>query len=133
MQRRTTSTPHAPAAIGAYSQAVAITGAAIWVYCSGQIALDPATGQMQNGSVEIEARTCMENLKAVLGASGAGLRDVVRCTIYLTDMADFDTVNRIYGTYFPEDPPARAAIAVAGLPKGARVEVEAIAALAFRP
>lgn len=128
MKMQTISTPNAPAAIGAYSQAVAVQQAQRLVFCSGQIPIDPRTGELVRGSIEEEAAACMENLKAVLGAAGLTLRSVVRCTIYLTDMNDFAAVNGVYGSYFPDSAPARAAIQVAGLPKGARVEIDAIAA-----
>ena len=119
----------APAAVGAYSQAIVAQGART-LYTSGQIALDPATGAMVGeGDVEAEARQVMKNLKAVVEAADMSLRDVVRCTIYLTDMADFARVNAIYAESFPADqnPPARACVAVAALPKGAVVEIDCVA------
>jgi reactive intermediate/imine deaminase len=123
-------TGSAPAPIGPYSQAVA------WdrlVFCSGQVALDPSTGEMVGGgSVEAEAEQVLRNLQAVLDAAGCAFEDVVRTTIYLADMADFPAVNAVYGRAFSGSEggppaPARATVQVAGLPKGARVEVDAIA------
>jgi 2-iminobutanoate/2-iminopropanoate deaminase len=119
------ATAAAPAAIGPYSQAVKIAGL---VFCSGQIALDPATGQLVgDGDVSAEARQAMANLTAVLEAAGTGLGRVVKTTIFLVDMGDFAAVNEVYGKSFPEAPPARSTVAVRQLPRGARVEIEAIA------
>jgi 2-iminobutanoate/2-iminopropanoate deaminase len=125
MTRRVISTEGAPRAIGPYSQAIAAGGL---VFCSGQIALDPASGEMV-GADDVRAQTVrvMENLKAVLAAAGASLGDVARTTIYLADLQDFGTVNEIYGRYFGEAPPARTTVEVAGLPKGALVEIDAVA------
>jgi 2-iminobutanoate/2-iminopropanoate deaminase len=117
-------TDRAPAAIGPYSQAVK---AGSLVFLSGQIALDPATGELASGGVEAEARQVMKNLTEVLKAAGLGWADVVKTTIYLTDLADFSVVNRIYGESAGAVPPARATVQVAALPKGATVEIEAIA------
>ena len=113
----------APAAIGPYSQAIAIPGA---VYCSGQLGLDPATGDLAEG-VEAQAERALRNLAAVLDAAGATMADVVKTTIFLTDMNDFAAVNGIYARFVPDPPPARSTVAVAALPKGAKVEIEAIA------
>ena len=118
------STPHAPAAIGPYSQAVEQQGV---VYCSGQIGLDPASGQLVAGGTAVEAERVLENLKAVLAAAGLGFEHVVKVTIYLVDLADFATVNEIYGRYVREPFPARATVGVAALPRGARVEIDAVA------
>jgi 2-iminobutanoate/2-iminopropanoate deaminase len=118
------STPHAPAAIGPYSQAVEHQGV---LYCSGQIALDPASGQLVAGGTAVEAERVLENLKAVLAAAGLGFEHVVKVTIYLVDLADFATVNDIYGRYVREPFPARATVGVAALPRGARVEIDAVA------
>ena len=118
------STPHAPAAIGPYSQAVELNGV---VYCSGQIALDPATGQLVAGGTAAETERVLENLKAVLAAAGLGFAQVVKVTIYLADLGDFATVNDIYGRYVREPFPARATVGVAALPRGARVEIDAVA------
>jgi 2-iminobutanoate/2-iminopropanoate deaminase len=121
------STENAPAAIGPYSQAIR-TGSLL--FCSGQVALDPSTGELVKEDVEGQARRCLENLSAVCQAAGASLSQAVRCTVYLTDMGDFTRVNDAYADYFgSDDPPARVAIGVAGLPKGADVEIDAIVAL----
>ena len=118
------NTDQAPAAIGTYSQAVA-TGQL--EFLSGQIPLDPATGELSEGSPAAQAERCMENLKAVLSAAGLSFDQVVRCTIYLTDLSAFGEVNEVYGRYFSDPPPARACVQVAALPKGASVEIDAIA------
>ncbi len=124
MTRRIVETPEAPAAVGPYSQAVVAGG---WVFCSGQIGLDPARGELVGGGTADQARRALENLTAVLRAAGAGWTDVVRTTIYLVDMADFAEVNAIYAEFAGEAPPARATVAVAALPLGARVEIDAVA------
>ncbi len=125
--RTPVSTDNAPAAIGPYSQAIR-TGSLL--FCSGQIPLDPSSGELVKQDVEGQARRCLENLSAVCEAAGASLSQAVRCTVYLTDMGDFARVNEVYGEFFgEEDPPARVAIAAAGLPKGADVEIDAIVAL----
>jgi 2-iminobutanoate/2-iminopropanoate deaminase len=125
------SSENAPKAIGPYSQAVAVAGTygPKLLFLSGQIPLDPRTGALVKGTIEEETRQVMENLAAVLLAGGGGFQHVVKTTIYLTDLADFTKVNEVYGTYFPANPPARATVQVAALPKGARVEIEAIAAV----
>ena len=123
--KKTVMTPDAPHAIGPYSQAAVAGGL---VFCSGQIAIDPATGEMVGASdVRAQTQRVMDNLKAVLAAAGASFASVVRTTIYLTELADFGAVNEVYGSYFSGDPPARATVEVAGLPKGALVEIDAIA------
>jgi len=123
-------TAHAPAAIGPYSQAVVVpVGDQRMVFCSGQIALDPATGAVIEGDTAAQTRQVLENLGAVLAAAGASLANVVKTTIFLADMADFATVNAIYGERFSSDPPARATVAAAGLPRNVRVEIDAIAVL----
>jgi len=124
MTRSVVSTTKAPRAIGAYSQAIRSDGL---IFCSGQVALDSATGELVGESVADQTRRCMENLSAVLEAAGAGLESVVKVNAYLTDMNDFAEFNEVYGEFFSDEPPARAAIGVAGLPKGARVEIECIA------
>jgi 2-iminobutanoate/2-iminopropanoate deaminase len=127
------SSGDAPGAIGPYSQAVAVPtlGATMaprrLLFLSGQIPLDPKTGQLVQGTIEEETRRVMENLKAVLAAGGAGFAQVVKTTIFLTDLADFARVNEVYGGYFTSSPPARATVQVAALPRGARVEIDAIA------
>ncbi|PIE22303.1 MAG: reactive intermediate/imine deaminase [Planctomycetota bacterium] len=122
--RSTIHTESAPAAIGPYSQAIA---AGNLVFCSGQIPLDPVTMEMKNGSVEEETRQVLVNMGEVLSAAGCDFADVVRTTVFLTDMGDFATVNEIYSERFGDSRPARACVQVAGLPKGARVEIDCIA------
>ena len=125
MTRTIIHSDDAPKAIGPYSQAVAAGGV---VYCSGQIALDPKTGELVGaGDVKAQTRQVMENLKAVLTAAGSSLAAVVKTTIYLKDLGDFATVNELYGSYFPSQPPARATVQVAALPRAALVEIDAIA------
>jgi 2-iminobutanoate/2-iminopropanoate deaminase len=118
------STPSAPAAIGPYSQAVRWNGL---VYCSGQIPLDPATGQLVEGGIEEQTVRVLDNLKAVLVAAGATLETVLKTTIFVKDMGDFGKVNEVYGRYFPANPPARATVEAARLPRDVRVEIEAVA------
>jgi 2-iminobutanoate/2-iminopropanoate deaminase len=123
--RETIHTTAAPAAIGPYSQAVA---AGPYVFTSGQIGLDPLSGQLVNGDAAEQTRQVMANLAAVLAAAGLSFADVVKTTIFLTDMNDFAAVNEVYGESFEDaPPPARSTVAVAALPRGARVEIEAIA------
>jgi reactive intermediate/imine deaminase len=126
MSKQIISTDKAPAAIGVYSQAVRV-GNTIWV--SGQIPLDPATKEMVKGDMEAQARRVFENLKAIVVAAGAGLDDVVKATVFLTDLSHFALVNKIMAEYFRVPYPARAAVGVASLPRGAQVEVECIVAL----
>ena len=126
MTRQIVSTPSAPAAIGPYSQAVIATGART-IYCSGQIPLDPQSGQLVEGDVEKQTHRIMQNLSAVLQAAGASLEAVVKTTIFLTDLANFAKVNQVYGSYFLQTPPARSTVQVAALPRGAAVEIEAVA------
>jgi 2-iminobutanoate/2-iminopropanoate deaminase len=97
------------------------------VFLSGQIPLDPRTGELVTGDISVQTERVMENLGAVLRAASLGFQDVVRCTIYLVDLAEFTTVNGVYGRYFPASPPARATVQVAALPRGARVEIDAVA------
>jgi reactive intermediate/imine deaminase len=123
MTRRIIATAEAPAAIGTYSQAVA-AGGAVWL--SGQIPLDPATMNMVSGDIEAETRQVFSNLAAVAAAAGSCLNDVVRFTVYLTDLADFATVNSVMEDVLEPPYPARVTVQVAALPKGARVEVDAI-------
>jgi 2-iminobutanoate/2-iminopropanoate deaminase len=116
----------APSAIGPYSHAVRTGGL---LFCSGQVALDPDTGELTGDTVGEQARRCLENLSAVCSAAGTSLADAVRMTIYLTDMGSFTEVNEVYGEFFPAEPPARVTVAVAGLPKGGQVEIDAVVAL----
>jgi 2-iminobutanoate/2-iminopropanoate deaminase len=126
MQRTVIHTDQAPKAIGPYSQAVAVPAGRM-VFLSGQIPLDPATGELIPGDVSAQTTQVMKNLGAVLTAAGLSFDHVVRCTIFLADLADFGVVNGIYGKAFPGSPPARATVQVAALPRGARVEIDAIA------
>ena len=125
MTKQIVTTERAPKAIGPYSQAVRANG---FIFLSGQIPLDPATGEMVQGDVGVQTKRVMHNLEAVLAAAGSSFDKVVRCTIYLTDLADFSKVNEVYGSFFPSAPPARATVQVAALPRGARVEIDVIAA-----
>src|SRR5438552_169900 len=129
MPRETISTDRAPKAIGPYSQGVIATGRRL-LFCSGQIPLDPASGEMVGaGDVRAQTERVMQNLGAVLATAGASWADVAKTTIFLADLQDFATVNEVYGRYFPSQPPARATVQAAGLPKGALVEIEAVAVL----
>jgi 2-iminobutanoate/2-iminopropanoate deaminase len=116
----------APAAVGPYSQGIAAGG---FLFCSGQIPLDPASGELVGATPAEQARRCLDNLTTVCAAAGASLQDAVRLTVYLTDIDAFAAVNEAYDGYFAADPPARVAIGVAALPKGAQVEIDAIVAL----
>jgi 2-iminobutanoate/2-iminopropanoate deaminase len=129
MDRTVIATDAAPAAIGPYSQAIKVSGASATVYVSGQIPLDPKTGEVVgDGDVSAQTTRVLDNLGAVLEAAGMGWGDIVKTTIYLADMGDFATVNELYAARFGEAPPARATVQVAGLPKGVSVEIDAIAA-----
>lgn len=123
MTRQAVTTSGAPAAIGPYSQGIA---SADLVFCSGQLGLDPSTGEMAAG-IEAQAERALRNLAAVLDAAGCSWGDVVKTTIYLTDIADFGAVNGIYAGFVPDPPPARSTFAVGALPKGGLVEIDAIA------
>jgi len=134
MQGTIVSTTAAPAAIGPYSQAVSVPmGDKTMVFCSGQIPLDPGTGEMLQGDVGAQTRLVLSNLGAVLAAAGAGFGDIVKTTIFLADMADFATVNGIYAEHFVRDFPARATVQAAGLPRGSRVEIDCIAVIRSVP
>lgn len=124
MAKQIIITKNAPAPIGPYNQAIL---AGDTLYVSGQIPLDPATGELVQGSVEEEAQLVMKNLEAVLSEAGFGFENVVKTTIFLRDMGDFAVVNEVYGRYFGEDAPARETVAVAGLPKNVNVEISVIA------
>jgi 2-iminobutanoate/2-iminopropanoate deaminase len=121
---RPIATDAAPRAIGPYSQAIAAGGL---VFCSGQIALDPATGSLISGTIAEETRRVLENLRAVLLAAGVDLACVVRTTVYLSNLSDFPVVNQVYAEFFPPPSPARSTVQVAALPRDARVEIDAIA------
>jgi len=118
------STPDAPAALGPYSQAVRVGST---VYCAGQIPLDPKSGEIVTGGIDVQTRRVLDNLTAVLKAEGLSFGNIVKTTIFLMDLGDFQKVNEVYGSYFKQQPPARSTVQVAALPKGARVEIEAIA------
>jgi reactive intermediate/imine deaminase len=126
MSKQIISTPNAPAAIGVYSQAVRV-GNTIWV--SGQIPLDPKTKELVSAEIEPQVRQVFENLKAIVSAAGAGFDDVVKATVFLVDLSHFALVNKVMAEYFREPYPARAAVGVSALPRGAQVEVECIVAL----
>ncbi len=128
MERTTIRTTQAPGAIGPYSQAVVVPAGRM-VFCSGQIPLDPATGELVKGDIAAQTRRALDNLGAVLTAAGASWADVVKTTIFLADLADFAAVNAIYGERFAASPPARSTVQAARLPRDARVEIEAIAVL----
>jgi len=117
------STPNAPKAIGPYSQAIR-TGN--FIFSAGQLGLDPSTMELVAGGVEAQTRQVLTNLKHVLEAAGSSLSRAVKTTVFLTDMANFAAMNAVYAEYFPENPPARSTVAVAGLPKGGLVEIEVI-------
>jgi len=124
MSRQVISTGAAPAAVGPYSQAIA---AGELVFCSGQIGLDPASGVLVDGGLEAQAERALQNLAAVLHAAGCTFADVVKTTCFLIDIDDFATFNAVYARFMPDPPPARSTFAVAALPKGASVEIEAVA------
>jgi 2-iminobutanoate/2-iminopropanoate deaminase len=123
--KRQIVTSSAPAAMAVYSQAIDAGG---FVFCAGQIGLDPITGELADGGVQPQAERALRNLQGVLDAAGLGLQDVVKTTCFLADIADFQAFNEVYARFFTETPPARSTFAVAALPRGARIEVEAIAA-----
>ncbi|MBI2921172.1 MAG: RidA family protein [Planctomycetes bacterium] len=124
MTRKIVATDGAPKAIGPYSQAVVMDG---WVFASGQIAIDPATGNVVVGDVAVQTRRVLDNLKAVLSAAGSGLDRVAKTTVFLRDMNDFAAMNAVYAEYFPKDPPARATVQAARLPKDVAVEIDLVA------
>ncbi len=122
-------TSDAPAAIGPYSQARVVEGAGVtWAYTAGQVGLDPATGELVPGGVAEQTERALLNLTAVLRAARMDLTQVVKTTVFLADMKDFQAMNEVYARHFPNPPPARTTVAAAGLPRGARVEIEAVAA-----
>jgi 2-iminobutanoate/2-iminopropanoate deaminase len=124
--REPINAPDAPAAVGPYAHAVR---AGDLLFCSGQIPLDPRTGDLVDGSVADQTGRCLENLAAVCHAAGATLGDAIRLTVYTTDMASFSAINDVYESFFESDPPARVAIGVAALPRGAKVEIDAVVAI----
>ncbi|HUE28755.1 MAG TPA: Rid family detoxifying hydrolase [Solirubrobacteraceae bacterium] len=125
-ERHTINAPDAPAAVGPYAHAVRVGDL---LFCSGQIPLDPRTGELVDGNVADQAGRCLENLAAVCQAAGATLGDAVRLTVYTTEMASFGQINEVYESFFESDPPARVAIGVAALPRGAKVEIDAVVAV----
>jgi 2-iminobutanoate/2-iminopropanoate deaminase len=129
--REIVNAPGAPPAIGPYSHAVIVDprSAGGLLFCSGQIPLDPATGELVGETAAEQARRCLENLRAVCEAAGGSLLRAVRLTVYMTDLDEFAAVNEVYGSFFDERPPARVTVGVSQLPKGARVEIDAIVAL----
>ena len=126
MSKEIIQTDQAPAAIGPYSQAVKKNGL---VFVSGQIAINPATGELVEGDIQTQTRQVLKNVQAVLAAAGAALDDVVKATVFITNMDDFPLVNEVYSEFFQKQPPARACVEVSRLPKSVQVEIEAIAVL----
>lgn len=124
LKREIISTESAPAAVGPYSQAVRVGN---FIYTAGQIALVPETGKLAEGGIEEQTRQVMKNLANVLEAAGSGLANVVKTTIYVTNLQEFATINQVYGSFFTGDPPARSTVQVAALPLGVNVEIEAVA------
>ncbi len=122
--KTTLHTPNAPAAIGPYAQGRTGPLSGRWIVSSGQVGLDPGSGQLVPGGVQAETERALRNLEAVLSAGNASLKDVVKTTVFLADMADFAAMNEVYARFFPELKPARSTVAVRGLPKEARVEIE---------
>lgn len=129
-KREVISTHKAPAAVGPYSQAIQVGD---FVYTAGQIPLVPETGKLAEGGIEAQTHQAMKNLAAILEAAGSDLAHIVKTTIFVTNLADFATINKIYGTYFASNPPARSTVQVAALPLGAEVEIEAVAVLKAAP
>jgi 2-iminobutanoate/2-iminopropanoate deaminase len=126
MAKKTISTDQAPKVIGPYSQAILASAGEV-LFLAGQIGLDPTTQEMVKGGVEAETRRACENIRGVLAAAGLTMNDIVKTQIFLVDFADFPKVNPIYGSYFSDAPPARSTVAVASLPKNARIEIDCIA------
>jgi 2-iminobutanoate/2-iminopropanoate deaminase len=124
MGKKVIHTDRAPEAIGPYSQAIQ---AGDFLFLSGQIPLDPKTGELVKGDIRIQTRQVLENIRGVLESQGSGMKDVVKATIFLKDIGNFNQVNEIYATYFPSSPPARSTVEVAKLPKDADIEIEMIA------
>lgn len=126
MAREVIRTDKAPKALGPYSQAIA-SGSTL--YCAGQVGLDPASGTLVPGGVEPETRRALQNLREVVAAAGGNLGGVLKTTVFLADLGEFEAMNRIYAEFFPEAPPARSTVEVSRLPKNARVEIEAIVSI----
>ena len=125
MKKQIVETNKAPKAVGPYSQAVR---AGDFLFCAGQIPLDPATGNLVAGGIKEQTERVLENIKAVLASQGIGVEHVVKTTVFMTNLADFAAMNDVYAKCFPTNPPARSTVQVAALPKGAQVEIEAVAA-----
>ncbi|MDZ7267355.1 MAG: RidA family protein [candidate division KSB1 bacterium] len=124
--REVIKTTAAPAALGPYSQAIKVQAGRM-LFTAGQVAIDPATGEMMVGDIKVQTRRVLENLRAILQAAGAGLEHVVKTTVFMTDLSEFAAMNEIYAEYFPVNPPARSTVEVRALPRGAKVEIEAMA------
>jgi len=124
MEKKIIATSKAPAAIGPYSQAIRIGD---FLYTSGQISLDPETMEMITGDIEVETEKVLKNIEAILKADGLGLNNIIKTTVYLTDLSEFARMNQVYEKFFADTKPARACVQVAALPKGAKVEIDAIA------
>lgn len=124
--RQAISTDSAPRAVGPYSQAIRSGGL---IFTAGQIPMDPATGEMVQGDIEAQTRRVLDNLMAVLVAAGSGAANVLKVTVFMTDLGEFARMNAVYAEYFPDPPPARSAVQVGALPKGAAIEMEAVAAV----
>ena len=129
MKREAVRTDRAPKAIGPYEQALKVDG---WVFTSGQIPLDPKTGTMVEGGIGAQTRQVLDNLRAVLEAAGTSMSRVVKTTVYMTDLADFQKMNEVYAEYFPQDKPARSTVGVAALPRGAMIEIDVVAQAPLR-
>jgi 2-iminobutanoate/2-iminopropanoate deaminase len=126
IMRETIKTPSAPAAIGPYSQGIK-TSAGKMIFTAGQIALDPAAGRLIEGDIAAQTRRALDNVKAILTTAGASLENVVKTTVFMSDLGEFAAMNEVYAEYFPANPPARSTVEVKALPRGAKVEIEAIA------
>jgi 2-iminobutanoate/2-iminopropanoate deaminase len=124
--RETIKTSNAPAAIGPYSQGIKTSGGKM-IFTAGQIALDPATGRLVEGDIAAQTRRALDNVKAILTTAGASLENVVKTTVFMSDLSEFAAMNEVYGEYFSANPPARSTVEVKALPRGAKVEIEAIA------
>lgn len=124
VQKNIISTENAPAAIGPYSQAVLVGNT---LYCSGQIAIDPKTGELVVGNIQVETEQVLKNIRAVLEAAGMGFGNVVKATVYMKDISNYKAINQVYAKYFTKKPPARAAVQVANLPKNVNLEISVIA------
>jgi len=129
MKREAVRTDRAPKAIGPYEQALKVDG---WVFTSGQIPLDPKTGTMVEGGIGAQTRQVLDNLRAVLEAAGSSMSRVVKTTVYMTNLADFQKMNEVYAEYFPQDKPARSTVGVAALPRGAMIEIDVVAQAPLR-